>query len=191
MNINFCKTCGASLTQKDAYTWECNYCHNTYSDNSVKEESEKLLKTLLNEQKIEQAANLRKNLYDAVGEKYTDSEQICSLCMQLKALIPDDFMASFYYTANHGTPKEICESIRGIDAEENKSHVCGIIAHVVKSMRSEYALPLQNLAERAYKNTNMQKFEELSTLISSEVQNVNAGPILRKMILGLENGCQA
>lgn len=175
MTAKFCKTCGAPLTQKDACTWTCDYCHNIYSDKSVKDESEKLLRALLNEQKIEQVSNLRRNIYDAINEKYTDSELVCRLCTDLKNLLPDDFMANFYYTANHGTPKDVCEAIRSVDAEENIDYIEGIIKHITSSMRSEYALPLQNLVERAFKNTDIHKFEDLSTLISSEVEKINTG----------------
>jgi len=173
MDVKFCKTCGAALSQRDAYTWECNYCHNVYSDKSVKEETERLLRTLISEDKCEKVANLRRNLYDALNAEYTDSEEIVRICGEIKALLPDDFMANFYYTANHGTPKEICEAIRAVDVAECASYIDGIVSHIVKSMRSEYALPLQNLVERAYKNTDLQKFEALSTSISEEMRKVD------------------
>ena len=175
MDVKFCKTCGASLIQKDAYTWECNYCRNTYSDKSVREESEKLLRVLLSEDKLEKVANLRRNLYDALGEQYTDSQKICSICEKIKEYIPDDAMACFYCTANSGTPSEICESIRSVDAEKDFSLVYGMVKHILRSMRSEYALPLQDLVERAYKGTDTSVFEDLSTLISDEMEKVNAG----------------
>jgi len=173
MNVEFCKTCGAPLRRVDAYTWECSYCHNTYGDKSVKEESERLLRTLLREDKLERVANLRRNLYDAINATYTDSKEICRICGELKALLPDDFMANFYYTANHGTPLEVCRAIRETDAGENADQVDMIVGHILKSMRSEYALPLQNLVERAYKNTDMAKFEKLSTSISDEMKKVD------------------
>lgn len=175
MDIKFCKTCGGPLTQCDEYSWECGYCHNVYSDNSVKKESENLLRTLMSEQKVEQVANLRRNLYDAISEKYTDSEEIVRICNNIRTLLPDDFMANFYYTANHGTPREVVEAVRAIDSEAELGSIEGIVMHLVKSMRSEYALPLQNLVERSFKNTNMLKFENLSTAISDEMVKVNAG----------------
>lgn len=174
METKFCKTCGGALAELDGGRWECKYCKNVYNDESVKKEAD-MLRTLLGEQKTEQVSNLRRNLYDAINEKYNDSEQIIRICGDIKALLPDDFMANFYYTANHGTPKEICRAIGDIDSEENISYVDGIVAHIASSMRSEYVLPLQNLVERAYKNTDMTKFEQLSTLISDEAEKVNAG----------------
>jgi len=175
MNVKFCKTCGASLAQKDAYTWECNYCHNVYSDKSVKEETERLLRLLISESKLEAVANLRKNLYDAINAEYTDSEEIIRICGEIKMLLPDDSMANFYYTANHGTPKEICAAIRGVDTVRDQSLVDGIVAHILKALRPEYSLPLQNLVERAYKKTDTAKFEKLSTAISEESVKVNKG----------------
>jgi len=174
MSINYCKTCGAPLTQRDEYTWECGYCHNVYSDRSVRDEAESLLKRLLQADKLEKVANLRKNLYDAVNEKYTDSNEICSICGKIKALLPDDFMANFYHTANRGTPKEICEAIKSANAVADISLVEGMVRHIVRSLHSKYVLPLQNLVERAYKETNLRKFEELSTLISTEAEKINS-----------------
>lgn len=175
MTANLCKSCGAPLTRVDAYTWECGYCHNTYTDKSVKEETERLLRLLLSEEKIERVSNLRRNLYDAVNAKYTDSEEIIRICGEIKALLPDDFTANFYYTANHGTPAEIKKALRDINAQENIGCIEEIVHHILRSMRADYALPLQNLVERAYKNTNVQRFEQLSTLISSEAERVSAG----------------
>jgi len=174
MTTNLCKTCGGALVQLDDRTWECKYCKNVYEDESVMKDAE-TLRSLLDEQKIEKVSNLRRNLYDAISEKYTDSEEICRICASLKALLPDDFMANFYYTANHATPKEISRAIRDIEVEGNESYIDGIVEHMLSSMRSEYALPLQNLVERAYKNTDMAKFEQLATRISEEMERVNAG----------------
>jgi len=174
MTINYCKTCGGTLERIDPFKWRCEYCRNVFEDDSVRKENE-TLRTILGEQKTETVSNLRRNLYDALSERYTDSEEICRICAKIKELLPDDFAAGFYYTANHGTPKEISRAIRGIDVCENSEWIDGIVCHIAKSMRSEYALPLQNLVERAYKNTDMVKYERFSTLISDEMEKVNAG----------------
>jgi len=175
MNIEFCKTCHAPLRRVDAYTWKCEYCSNTYDDESVKVESERLLRVLLSEDRCERAENLRHSLYKAINAPHIDSNEIIRLCFEIKALLPDDFMANFYYTANHGTPAEICRAIRETDVQENAEHVESAVMHIARSMRSEYALPLQDLVERAYKNTDTAKFEQLSTVISDELVKVNSG----------------
>ena len=173
MTHHICKTCGGSLINENG-AWVCKYCGNVYEDDSVKKEEE-MLRSLLDEYKTEQVANLRRTLYDAINAKYIDSEEICRLCVEIKKLLPDDFMATFYYTANHGTPKEVCSAIRGTDADEHSVYVEGIVRHVARSLRSEYTLPLQNLVERCFKNTDISKYEELSTIISEEADKVNAG----------------
>jgi len=174
MTNHICKTCGGALTLLSGSTWVCSYCKNTYEEESVKKNTD-MMRELLDAHKAEQVSNLRRSLYDAITARYIDSTAICTVCSEIKKLLPDDFMANFYYTANHGTPHEVSTAIREIDAREQIEYVEGIVNHMVKSMRSEYVLPLQNLVERAYKNVNMLKFEELSTKISDESVKVNAG----------------
>ncbi|MBE6669719.1 MAG: transporter substrate-binding domain-containing protein [Ruminococcaceae bacterium] len=173
MNYHICKTCGGTLINENN-VWLCKYCGNTYEDQNVKKEEE-MLHHLLDEMKRETVANLRRSLYDVLNSKYIDSDQICNICMRIKEILPEDFMARFYYTANRGTTKDICVAIRDIDEKVNSVYIDGIVSYIIKSMRSEYALPLQNLIERAYKNTDMHKFEVLSTAISDEMVKVNSG----------------
>jgi len=92
MTQHLCLTCGGALTNENG-AWSCKYCGNVYEDDSVKKEEE-LLRSLLDEYKTEQVANLRRSLYDAINAKYIDSEEICNICVRIKELIPDDFMAS-------------------------------------------------------------------------------------------------
>jgi len=174
MTHYICQTCGGQLEQNEDGNWECKYCHNVYQDESARKNAD-LLRSLLDEIKIEKVANLRRNLYDSIKAKYTDSEEICRICGEIKKYLPDDFMANFYYTANHGTPADITKAIREIDATENAEYISDIVEHIVASLRTEYTFPLQNLVERAFKNTDMTKFEQLSTLISDEAVKIDAG----------------
>ena len=175
MDVRFCKTCGAPLLRRDAYTWECNYCRNTYSDKSVMEESEALLRALLSESKIEQVANLRRNLYDALNAEYTDSEEICRICSAIKAFLPDDFMADFYYVANRENEKRIAEYVNLIDTDKHAEYIDGIIGFLLRSFCSEYHLPLAGLIERTYRGRDLPKLNELNTLLSKEAEKENCG----------------
>ena len=62
-----CKTCGGSLISENGI-WVCKYCKNVYDNEIVDREAEKL-RSLLDEQKREQVANLRRGLYDAINAK--------------------------------------------------------------------------------------------------------------------------
>jgi len=175
MDVKFCKTCGAALSQRDAYTWECNYCHNVYSDKSVKEETERLLRTLISEDKCEKVANLRRNLYDALNAEYTDSEEIVRICGEIKALLPDDFMADFYSVANSENEKSTAEYINKIDTAKHAEYIEGILHFMLKSFSSEYHLPLTGLIERAYRGKDLEKLAHYSTLLSEEAEKATLG----------------
>jgi len=169
MELHICKTCGSTLVRRDESTWECGYCHNTYSEEKVKSESE-LLRSLLDEYKTERLKNLRRNLYDAINAKYTDSDGIIRICGEIKKLLPDDFAANFYYVANSANVKQTAECINGIDVEENREYVDGIIDFMLRSFCSEYHLPLAGLIERAYRGTSLAKLEEYNTRLSDEAE---------------------
>ena len=84
MTHHICKTCGGSLINGNG-AWICKYCGNVYEDDSVKKEEE-MLRSLLDEYKTEQVANLRRNLYDALNAKYIDSENIINICRRIKTV---------------------------------------------------------------------------------------------------------
>ena len=166
MTNHICKTCGGSLLLENG-VWVCKYCGNTYEDDSVKKEEE-MLRSLLDEYKTEQVANLRRNLYDALNAKYIDSESIVGICRRIKEYLPDDFMANFYEIANANDNKRTAEAINAIDVSVNSEYVSGDIDFILRSFTSEFHLPLVNLVERAFAKKNKQKFEEYHTKISEE-----------------------
>jgi len=174
MTNYICKTCGGVLTPGAAGEWTCKYCGNTYVDENVKRDTD-VLRSFLDEQKIEKVNNLRRNLYDAVNAEYTDSDEIRRICSEIKALLPDDFMADFYYVANGSNQKQTAEYVNAIDTAENRDYVEGIIRFLLKSFCSEYHLPLAGLIERAYRGDDLEKLSYYNTRLSEEAEKESLG----------------
>jgi len=174
MKNYICNTCGGRLERLSGDLWKCPYCGSEYQNEKVLSDRE-MLRSLLDEYKEEKVANLRRNLYDAINEKYTDSEKILSLTARLKEYLPDDFMAGFFDIANSKSPREVANAINATDAKKHSEYLDTIIGFMLKSFCPEFHLPLANLIERAYKNTDLERFEQYSTRLSDEAEKFNSG----------------
>ena len=160
-----CKRCGGGLERKSGSMWKCQYCGNTYDDESAAKHM-KTLKELFDEEKQNIIANLRRNLYDAVSAEYISSEQVLGWCRELKKLLPEDFAANFYEVAASDNVKQITAYIREIDADEYYEDMDIVIEFLIRSLQSEYLLELNNLIDRTYKRRNLSTFEKYATMLS-------------------------
>jgi len=174
MLYNICKTCGGTLVQRDAYLWECTYCNNTYTDESVRREEE-TLRSLLDGMKIERVSNLRRNLYDALRAEYTDSEAVRRICFEIKTILPDDFMADFFCCVNGTDVKASAEYVNSIDVNVHGEYVEIIIDFMLRSFVGEYHLPLAGLIERAYRETDLDRLDYYSTRLAEEAEKESSG----------------
>ena len=118
--------------------------------------------------KEEEYYNLRSNLWDKVHAKYTDSRAIIDICRSIKKIEPHDFLASFFEVANGDSLADTAEFVEGIDVKENELFIDLVIDFMIKSLTSEYVAPTNYLIERAYRNTDLEKFEEYITKLEEE-----------------------
>jgi len=174
MTHYICQTCGGELVRGEDGSWICQYCKNSYLDEQANANAE-LLKELFDEFKLEQIANLRRNLYDAINAQYTDSAEVRRVCGEIKKLLPDDFMANFYEIANGKDLKRTADLINNINVDAYGEYVEGVLKFMIKSFADVFHLPLVNLVERAYSKTDKEKFEKYHTLIQEEAQKENDG----------------
>ena len=168
MKKYICKSCGGDLVLRENNFWECPYCHSVWQDETVRHDAEEILKIVgdYNEaQKAELVANIRRQLYDAINEQYTDSEKITSLCRRLKEYLPDDFMANFYEIANGKDLKRTADLINNINVDVYGEYVEGVLKFMIKSFADVFHLPLVNLVERAYSKTDKEtpKHKQMQT----------------------------
>lgn len=171
---NLCKSCGGDLRQLGEEQYKCDYCSCVYDSKAVEQYADDLHR-LLDELKIEAVSNARRNLYEAISAEYISSTRVHECCVILKQLLPDDFQASFYEVATGNNLGEIAKAIRAIDAKENFNYLEGIIRYLLQSLKTEYALELNDLIARAYEKNDPEKFEKYCTLLAAEAVKVDGG----------------
>lgn len=174
-----CAVCGEELLERETHC-ECPCCGAHWKKQSTAEEREKLLKLfgeVLAEEKEERIANIRRNLWRAVHEKYTDSAKIKGYCRELKNILPDDFQANFYEAANGDDMKALNRFIDGIDAEKQAAYLDGVVDFTVKSLDLKNVASLKNLVERAKNCGVMQSAEYTAamTKIEDEAARLSEG----------------
>ena len=170
-----CSKCGGELQEK-GNVFECGYCHATYLSDQIEKEKA-ALSALLDEQKQEQLANRRHMLWDAIHAEYIDSELIIDLCRSVRKLKPEDFEARFFEVANSGNGRQLNAFLDAIDVNDTEQGfwVEEIIKFMIKSLRAENLLSLNDLIERAYKAKDLQKYEQYATQVSDEAKKVEGG----------------
>jgi len=170
-----CGKCGGEL-KVSGRLYECAYCHAKYESDNVEKEKAALA-SILDEQKQEQLAHRRHMLWEEIHAEYVDSDAIVALCRSLRKLLPDDFSARFFEVANSGTEKQVNEFLRSVDTADTAQAFWAeeIIRFMLKSLRAGNLLAVQSLIERAYKNTDLEKYEEYSTAFSAEAKRVKGG----------------
>lgn len=184
MRCPYCASEG-QLEQRDGF-FHCVYCGNKClpdgaesAFNRIQEglsaQMQGALDEVLLKAREEEYYNLRSLLWEKVYSEYSDSAAIIDICRDIKKLNPHDFLACFFELANADTPAAVSNFINKIDVEENALFVDLVIDFTIKSLRSEYVMPLGFLIERAYKKSDLKKFEEYSTKLEEEAKKVDSG----------------
>ena len=182
-----CPYCGneGHLEKRDDL-WYCSHCGNSCSDDGAERayrrieanlgsQIEGIVDEALRRQREEEYYNLRSLLWEKIHAKYIDSEAIVSVCRDIKKLEPHDFLASFFEVANSAPSPEVVDFINAIDVEEQEMFVEVVIDFMIRSLTSEYIMPVSYLIERAYKNKSLERFEALSTRFEEEAAKVDSG----------------
>lgn len=168
-----CQNCGGDLYQVDDVKWKCRFCGDVFCDEDANKQE--ALQSLMDAAKQEALSNLRKNLYNAVNAQYLSNIEICDICNQIKQYVPDDFLANFYSVATGNNVKALTQFIRDIDPVANYSSMDHVVIFLIRSFQTEFHLELNNLIERAYKKTDLFKYEKFSTMMTDEASKVQMG----------------
>lgn len=166
-----CRNCGGDLHETDENSYKCRYCGSTYTKEST-EKQVNSLRSLFDEFKLEAVSNARRNLYDAVNAEYISSSLVHECCMTLKQLIPDDFLACFYETAVTNKDRKLSKLIRKVDTVEYADCIESMIRFLTVSLQSDFILETADLIERAFKNTDLAKYEKYATMLSAEAEKL-------------------
>ena len=167
-----CRNCGGDLYQIDEEHYKCRYCGSVYGKEVVEQ---KLLtvQKIFDDLKLEAIANARKNLYHAVNAEFISNQSVHECCMEIKRYLPDDFLANFYDLAIGNNGRKIAKQIRQINIEEYRDSVDTIVKFLIRSLQSEYILDTNDLIERAYKATDLAKFELYSSQLAEESEKLD------------------
>ncbi len=169
-----CKRCGGELIHTEDLYWKCPYCGCVFDDESAKKYA-KTLYELFDVNKQEKINNLRRCLYDAVTAENISSTEIYERCKEIKAFFPDDFSASFYEIAVGNDEKRLSHFIRSINVDDHYDEIDIIIDFLIRSLKNEFLLELNDLVDRAYKCRDLELYEKYSTVISQEAEKVESG----------------
>lgn len=166
-----CRNCGGELINIDNEHYKCKYCGSIYTRETAEKHTNTLRK-LFDDIKLEAISNARKNLYDAVNAEYISNQNVHECCFEIKKLLPDDFQANFYETAIGNNNRKLAKMIRKIDITECFDCIETMIKFLLSSLQSEFVLEMSDLIERAYKNSDLAKYEKYSTALSVEAEKL-------------------
>ena len=171
-----CKNCGGADNLKiEGDTCACKYCGSVVRVDTAQEymaEVRKVFGEALAEQKQEQVANCRRNLWKAVHAEHVSSAEVISCVQELKKLLPDDFQANFFEVATSGTPKQLNSFLRGVDVSKNGVYIEDIADYILRNLESSTVLPLKDLITRGLKN---EKYTEYITRVEDEAEKLKQG----------------
>ena len=169
---NLCKNCGGDLHAIGDGKFKCEFCGSVFEEKVVVDYADEMHK-LFDEFKLEAISNARKNLYEAVNAEYISTTRVHECCVILKQLLPDDFQANFYEIAIGNNPRRIAKAIRRLDVTENASSIDTMVRFLILSLQSEFVTEVGDLIERAYKGSDLTKFEKFSTELSVEAEKID------------------
>ena len=176
-----CRVCGSErLEKQNDGTYVCKHCRSRFCENDLEEYKKTIrseLRGVVTEalvcQRAQDVANIRRNLFEALQEEYTDSYKIIGYCRDLKRLLPNDFQANCFEALNSERKKEVNAMLESVDEKgAGRFYVKDILEFMVKSLMPANLLPLKSLAERALKDK--EKTEYLNK-IEEEAGKCEAG----------------
>lgn len=181
-----CPSCGAGEIKQNGDKYHCPYCNCDFTDDSAQRAYQKLVENInqqfggaidecFRKEKEERFYALRTNLWEKVNAQYIDSSAIVDICRDIKKIAPYDFVANFYETANGVSVREFAKFLHNINVEEQSLYVERCLEFALRSLSPELVAPVNYLIERAYKNTDLHKYEEYIDRLEEEASKVDKG----------------
>ncbi|MBR3864709.1 MAG: NINE protein [Clostridia bacterium] len=172
--IECCETCGGELKLIEDDKYKCENCGNVYTQIFVNKQQE-ILEKYLDKEKHDKLNSLRRHLWQEVNRKYIDSKKVVSICLNIKNIYPEDFLANFYEVVCGDVEQETIDFINDIDVDEHYDVLEPAINFLIKSLKVNYSICLNNLIERAYKTKDLQTYNRLMTAVEKVDALVGAG----------------
>lgn len=185
MKYQKCENCGASLVEKDG-KYVCEYCKNTYTDNSLEKAYEKVCKTLRTtveevvsegflSAKIEKIASCRQGLYKARTSEYIDNDDVKFWSENILKLLPDDPQANFYALSSAKRWSEVNAFLKELDPIQNGYLLEGFVDYLTNGQFVERCLlRLNDLIDIAF-DENSDEYKNCHKKIVTATEKYNSG----------------
>ena len=171
--VNVCSRCGGKLV-KSGDLYVCDYCNASFEEKKTVDVTEELNK-LLDKEKQERIAFIRRRLWEAIHEKYIDSDHIVSIAREVRNYLPNDFLACFFEKVNSCNDKqEIANYLNELDCEGNVDDIDVVLDFIIKSLEEPYILPINNIIEKTYKNRDLELYNKYITYLEEEAEKLNS-----------------
>ena len=171
-----CSSCGSDeLKEKENGIYVCANCNAKYVLGLNAKDSEYIIshtEKALWEQTVAKIEKVLFNLRTEVQREYLNDAEIVHWCRELKKLIPDHFLASFYEVAISGTPKQINAYLNSTSKENCELYADYIAEFMLRSLESSNVLPLKDVIARGLKD---EKYIEYITKVEDEAERVKSG----------------
>ncbi len=167
-----CPRCGGDLT-KNGENYTCINCGKSFERERVASVSDEL-RAVLNEQKQEAVANLRRQLWAEMHEKYINSKNVVALALDIKKYLPEDYFANFADVANSGNVQKVNEFLNSTSPEQMSDYADAVLDFMLKSPREGNLTSISLFIERAFKG-DTQNYDKYATLFQAEAEKVKKG----------------
>ena len=180
-----CENCGAGLVEKDG-KFVCEYCKNTYTDNSLEKAYEKVCTTLRSaveevvsegflNAKIEKIASCRQGLYRARTSEYIDNADVKEWSDSILKLLPDDPQANFYSLASTKRWTELNVFLKTLDPMECGYLLEGFVDYLTNGQFVERCiLRLNDLIDIAF-DENSDEYKNCHKKIVNATEKYSSG----------------
>ncbi len=167
-----CRRCGGSLQPNGNY-YKCDCCGKFFEKEQTVNVANELRK-VLNEQKQEMVANLRRQLWAEMHAQYIHSAKIVELAREIKKYLPEDYFANFCEIANSGNVKQVNYFLNNTTKEQMDDYADIVLNFMLISAKVGNLTAISLFIEKAYKNSPT-NYDTFATVFEKTAERVKSG----------------
>ncbi len=175
MKALICPRCGEPLSKQKDGDYRCAYCGAIYSKEES-QETEEIVRSILEEAKIEDLANRRRVLWDAAHQANISSKRLARAAHDVLALFAEDPLARFYIAALSKDPAELNSLL--LSEPFGLYQAREVLRFCLLSLEPRNILALREFVERSFVDKEAEKY--LNTL-SDEAKKLDEGVYLTSL----------
>ncbi len=176
MRLLYCTHCGSKIgLEEEGKLYVCSACGAKYEARRAEEAAEALAK-LLDGQKQEAVANLRRQLWQKFNEEYIDGEEISRLAKEIKKYLPDDYFANFCELACGRDQRKLNKFLNKTDVQEQELYVWDVLGFMLHILREENLLAVNEFLARVREaEIDGDKYAQYNSRLQEEAKRVSRG----------------